>query len=70
MQKQTTGATISRLGVLTCLTLNFIEENHLEADERTERMVEMTEILEGQVGVPHSKVMLRSIERCQNARWN
>jgi hypothetical protein len=62
--KQTTGATISRLGVLTVLAHNAIEGNHLAADRRRDVQKEIRAILEGKRGVESEKVAVRSAERC------
>ena len=62
--KQTTGATISRLGVLTCLTQNLLSENHLDAETRERYERERDAILAGERGVPAQKVEIRSLERC------
>lgn len=62
--KQTTGATISRLGVLTVLANNMLEENHLEPDVRKRVKHEIHDILDGDAGVPSEKVIQRSMERC------
>lgn len=70
MAAPTTGQTISRLGVLTVLTMNMLPENRLDADTRRRYRKELTSILNGHGGVEVGKVTQRSIERCQNGVWN
>lgn len=59
MQKQTTGAVISRLGVATVLMA-------CAPDEKVRAIATETveEILNGDGGVPQGKVIRRSMERC------
>lgn len=63
-QKETTGQTISRLGVLTVLTENLLDENHLDKADRKRLTRERNAILEGKRGVPQEKVVMRTAERC------
>lgn len=62
--KQTTGATISRLAVLTVLTANMVEGRHLPEIRRAELLAERDAILAGDAGVPAEKVQVRTVQRC------
>lgn len=63
MQRKTTGATISRLGVLTVMAYNQLP-NYLSAYERGKAKAAIQMILDGDTGVPTEKVAIRSAERC------
>jgi hypothetical protein len=65
----TTGKVVSSLGVLTCLSLNLLD-NRLDEAEREQAHAEMRAICMGQRGVHPDKVTARSIERCANGVWN
>lgn len=65
MAAKTTGKIITELGVRTVLAFNLLEDNHVDSDERQVHLDRIEKIVEGQAGVAHSKVMRRSLERCQ-----
>jgi hypothetical protein len=70
-QKRTTGETISRLGMLTCLAQNVLVENHVEDEaDRDAMLKEIAETVDGQRGVGTSKIVQRSLERCAAGRFN
>lgn len=64
MAEQTSTKTITRLGVLTVLTYNAIEENRLTGDVRVNAKHAIKDILGGKTHVPARKVQVRSVERC------
>lgn len=67
MQKETTGATISRLGVLTVLANNLLATNdsgELTPEGSAKLRADIVQIAEGKAGVPAAKVAQRSKERC------
>jgi hypothetical protein len=70
MAERTTGQTISRLGVLTVLTTNMIEDFRVDKDTRRKYRKEITSILNGHGGVPVGKVTQRCMERCTVGVWN
>ena len=70
MANETTGQTVSRLGVLTVLTYNLLPENHIGELARKENRREITAILNGMRDVDPAKVQGRSLERCVNGMWN
>lgn len=63
-QRETTGETVSVLGILTVLTSNVIEANHLSPAARKAAREEMKAILKGERGPSSEKVQVRSVERC------
>lgn len=63
-QKQTTGTTISRLGVLTVLTMNLAEVDELTDGARARFEGQRDAILAGSSGVSKKKVAVRSLQRC------
>lgn len=63
-QKQTTGATISKLGVLTVLAHNQVPGNEVGPVDHARLIAQIDEIRAGNAGVPAAKVKARSIERC------
>lgn len=64
--KQTTGATISRLAVLTVLSANMVEGRHVSAERRELLIAERDSIIAGEAGVSAEKVALRTMQRCHN----
>jgi len=66
----TTGKVVSTLGVLTVLTMNQLEDNHLEGDDREAAARELRAICMGQRGVHQDKIAARLVERCANGAWN
>lgn len=64
MEKQTTGTTISRLGVLTVLTMNLAEVDELTDGARARFEGQRDAILAGNSGVDKKKVAVRSLQRC------
>ena len=70
MANETTGQTVSRLGVLTALTYNLLPENHIGAAARKRNRTEITSILNGMRDVDPEKVIARSLERCVTGMWN
>lgn len=64
MKNNTTGQTISRLGVLTVLANNAIEANYLPPAKREAAGLEIEKILSGGAGIDEKKIAVRSLERC------
>jgi hypothetical protein len=62
----TTGETISRMGVLTVLTA----DDRLDPVTRRAHRKELVAIVNGQRGVDPRKVAVRCIERCRAGMWN
>jgi hypothetical protein len=61
--RETTGATISRLGVLTVMANNVAGEK-LGPVDKAARLAEINEILGGRRGPSPRKVAVRSMQRC------
>lgn len=66
----TTGQVVSRLGVLTVLANNVLDENHVDLDARADYGREIEAMYAGLRGVPAEKLAVRSVERCAAGRWN